>query len=75
MTTFAIETEVRKQTNKDDLRDYNELTKFSDQLVTKTEEWIADAQLLDNRVIDPEKKDELLALKQSLMIRLKAILK
>ena len=75
MTTFATETEVRKQTNKDDLRDYNELTKFSDQLVTKTKEWIADAQLLHNRVTDPEKKDELLALKQSLITRLKAILK
>ena len=74
MTTFAEEREVLGDTNAQDLHDFTHLQLGADFVVGKTELWFANGIALHERVDDPEKKAELLALRQDMIDRLKDVL-
>ncbi len=74
MTTFAEEKAVLGDTNAKDLHKYTHLQMGVDFLEAKTQLWLDNATELHGDVTDPDKKAELLTLRQTLINRLKAIL-
>lgn len=74
MTTFAEEKLIRQQTNVDDLNAYISLDNRADKLVAAAETWLTDGTALHGKLTDADKKGEVIALRQSLIVRLKAAL-
>ncbi len=74
MTTFAQENQVREQTNMDNLRVYNELTTDVDSIELQVIKWFDVGVALHAKLSDSDQKAEVLALRQSLIDRLKIAL-